>query len=59
MEKGLIENALKCFFTFPLKLEEDLKEKDLIRTSSNGKDYKVLNSNLIGFKVVKPENDLN
>ena len=42
MEKDLIENALKCFFTFPLKLEEDLKEKDLIRTSSNGKDYKII-----------------
>ena len=37
MEKGLIEIALKYIFTFFLKLEEELKEKDLIGTSSNGK----------------------
>ena len=37
MEKGLIENALKYSFTFLPKLEDDLKEKDLIGTSSNRK----------------------
>ena len=47
MEKGLIENALKYFFTFLLKLEDDLKEKDLIKTSSNGKESKLLSSNSI------------
>ena len=46
MENSLMENALKYFFTFCLKVEEALKEKDLIGTSSNGKESKVQSSNL-------------
>ena len=49
MENSLMENALKYFFTFCLKLEEALKEKDLIGTSSNGKDSKVQSSNFYSF----------
>ena len=52
MENSLMENALKYFFTFCLKLEEALKEKDLIGTSSNGKDSKVQSSNLITFRLI-------
>ena len=59
MGKGLIENALKYFFTFFLKLEDDLKEKDLIGTSSNGKDSKVQSSNLITFRLIQLGNYLN
>ena len=59
MEKGLIENALKYFFTFCLKVEEALKEKDLIGTSSNGKDSKVQSSNLITFRLIQLGNYLN
>ena len=54
MEKGLIENALKYFFTFLLKLEDDLKEKDLIKTSSNGKESKLLSSNSIWPQALVP-----
>ena len=43
MEKALIENALKYFFTIFLKMEDDLKEKDLFGTSSNGKETILLN----------------
>ena len=59
MEKGLIEIALKYIFTFFLKLEEELKEKDLIGTSSNGKDSKVQSSNLITFRLIQLGNYLN
>ena len=51
MENSLMENALKYFFTFCLKLEEALKEKDLIGTSSNGKDSKVQSSNFYSFQI--------
>ena len=53
MEKGQIENALKYFFKFFLKLE-DLKEKDLIGTSSNGKESKLLSSNSIWPQALVP-----
>ena len=59
MENSLMENALKYFCTFCLKLEEALKEKDLIGTSSNGKDSKVQSSNLIAFRLIQLGNDLN
>ena len=54
MEKGLIENALKYFFTFFLKLEDDLKEKDQIGTSSNGKESKFISSNSIWPQAFVP-----
>ena len=54
MEKGLIENTLKYFFTFFLKLEDDLKEKDLIGTSSNGKESKLISCNSIWLQALVP-----
>ena len=54
MEKGPIENALKYFFTFSLKLEDDLKEKDLIGTSPNEKEYKLLSFNSIWPQALVP-----
>ena len=54
MEKGLIENALKYFFTFFLKLEDDLKERDLIGISSNGKESKLLSSDSIWPQALVP-----
>ena len=54
MENSLMENALKYFFTFCLKLEQALKEKDLIGTSSNGKESKLLSSNSIRPQAIVP-----
>ena len=53
MEKGLMENALIFFYIF-LNLEDDLKEKDLIGTSSNGKESKLLSSNSIWPQALVP-----
>ena len=54
MEKDPMENALKYVFTFFLNLEDDLKEKDLIGTSSNGKESKLLSSNSIWPQALVP-----
>ena len=54
MEKGLIENTLKYFFTFSLKLEDGLKDKDIIGRSSNGKESKLLSSNSIWPQALVP-----
>ena len=52
MENSLIEKALKYLLTFSLKLEDALKEKDLIGKSSNGKGSNVQSSNLSDFKII-------
>ena len=54
-----MENDLRYFFTYSPKLEEALKEKHLIGTSSNGKDYKVQSSDLIVFLLIQLENGIN